>query len=846
MKNINNKKLKIIFLVLIFVIFFLIFESLFKESRSIQLPNIIENVTLSENQKTKCDDVFYLPKNASRMLNDLVSLLNISLSPEELNFKSNIIEKEIQPSYANGICNLTSFFITFNDSLQLNLNSNDIEKIKVKITDTKNKIYENVPENENIFSTSHIASYVFGQQSARYLIGNTSVIIIFVKYNNVWYSDEIDSVLNHVERATNWTKTQAPSSANVNFKLGYYVVSVDTDPTDGECNSWMEEAVKNLGFSDDNGDSHYTDELTNYVKNLWNTNNSIIIFSVHNSPIIGLVAGYACPYPYFGYGERTAIYYNLCFILCWENGDDTYAHENMHLYGSCDEYLGCSGMQANCTTYCPISFTPTRNEYSNTNCIDCNPLGEPCIMRGIFGLGAGVPEWNVCYYTRGQIGWGDFDGDAILDPLDSCPYECGPEENNGCHAEITKTIVNNYSVDIITKLSGMCLLYKYGIISDREFPPSNLCYSHSYPINSSHVKIVDEDGKIIDLITHDNCADCNVMPICPVDKNFVEVTYNQIQLNQGECINTTTGTQICWKNASMVSISQFPITSITTTTSTTTTTTTTSTTTTTIPTKFLTINSPENETYGIKLIPLNVTASEKFDLIEYSDNGERFGSLCRDCQSYNRRRNFNDGQHNLTVRGIDYDTNYSDSVLFFVDSKKPVISYTYFRRNSYVNGTFPIKYHEEYLKNITLNYSNNYFTKFDCPSGRNKECIFEVDLSAYEGQEIEYNFIVCDSVRCVSSRLYSVKVDTIAPGIEIFRPTEEAVYARYVPINISLTERTNLKYSDNGGRFSTLCSRCNSYDRTKYFSRGYHNVTFMAVDEADNENYKSVTFNVEY
>jgi hypothetical protein len=38
----------------------------------------------------------------------------------------------------------------------------------------------------------------------------------------------------------------------------------------------------------------------------------------------------------------------------------------------------------------------------------------------------------ICYYTRGQIGWGDHDGDGVLDPFDACVSQSGSVGNYGC------------------------------------------------------------------------------------------------------------------------------------------------------------------------------------------------------------------------------------------------------------------------------------------------------------------------------------------------------------------------------------------------------------------------------
>jgi hypothetical protein len=70
----------------------------------------------------------------------------------------------------------------------------------------------------------------------------------------------------------------------------------------------------------------------------------------------------------------------------------------------------------------------------------------------------------------------------------------------------------------------------------------------------------------------------------------------------------------------------------------------------------VTIISPESKTYNSRRILLNVLASDsvskKVDL-SYSDNGDRFRSLCNECSSYNALRTFSSGHHELLVKAID-------------------------------------------------------------------------------------------------------------------------------------------------------------------------------------------------
>lgn len=61
--------------------------------------------------------------------------------------------------------------------------------------------------------------------------------------------------------------------------------------------------------------------------------------------------------------------------------------------------------------------------------IEQNP--HPCVMRSGANDDHAMNDY-ICHYTRGQIGWEDYDGDSILDPFDLCPAQSGPPSNYGC------------------------------------------------------------------------------------------------------------------------------------------------------------------------------------------------------------------------------------------------------------------------------------------------------------------------------------------------------------------------------------------------------------------------------
>lgn len=74
------------------------------------------------------------------------------------------------------------------------------------------------------------------------------------------------------------------------------------------------------------------------------------------------------------------------------------AHEIGHTVGALDEY--------NCSGFSKSGF----NGFPNLNCVDTNPLAQPCLMIG--------HTFDLCPHTIGHFGWGDVDFDGLLDPFD--------------------------------------------------------------------------------------------------------------------------------------------------------------------------------------------------------------------------------------------------------------------------------------------------------------------------------------------------------------------------------------------------------------------------------------------
>lgn len=247
--------------------------------------------------------------------------------------------------------------------------------------------------------------------------------------------------------------------------------------------------------------------------------------------------------------------------------------------------------------------------------------------------------------------------------------------------------------------------------------------------------------------------------------------------------------------------------------------------------------SPEGKVYNKRSINLNVESREQTQEILYSLNEGRFTRLCKECNSSNKSKSFPEGDNHLVVRFLSLDNNRDIELNFTIDSTKPRISSTEPRRG-YTNGEFTIKYTEENCDTLaieTTSPTHNVSSAVACTSGRNIEKTLVQNLSSFEGETIQYTIRVTDIAGNTDSEtIKNLKVDTTPPQVI---KHEFKTEGRYLYTNITLSEKASIYYIDYGDKIPTertLCSRCNEYNKKKYFNKGSHNITIFAEDDADN------------
>ncbi len=269
------------------------------------------------------------------------------------------------------------------------------------------------------------------------------------------------------------------------------------------------------------------------------------------------------------------------------------------------------------------------------------------------------------------------------------------------------------------------------------------------------------------------------------------------------------------------------------------------------------ISPMQDNIYDDRRIPVIILLSEEAEYLKVSDNGGRFRNLCRNCDSLGfwstRIMGFDEGFHELEFVAVFSDRTVSQNVSFFIDSKDPTITKTTPARNQVTNGSdFSVKYTESNVKEILLIWNPTINLTGQCASGEDVICnVPQVDLTAFDGQEIEYWFNVTDIADNTDSSIPTkVLVDTTSPLLTVNAPVNTA-YGRRVPFNLSVSEDVTLDLIDNSDLSPTwkrICSNCNSYGltslRTKSFKTGMHDIVIRATDKAGNSDSEAVSLDV--
>ena len=281
-----------------------------------------------------------------------------------------------------------------------------------------------------------------------------------------------------------------------------------------------------------------------------------------------------------------------------------------------------------------------------------------------------------------------------------------------------------------------------------------------------------------------------------------------------------------------------------------------------LPTEMNVYSPVQGEIYNFNKIPMNITVYQKVDKIEYInfyDKLSRWRTLCRDCDEYGdkkkKTKTFDEGENNISIRAVDGEVEFgAKNITFFIDSIDPKIYKIEPKRRGFTNGTFYMRYREENVDKVTLSYNPKLGLELNnCEESRSyTECYFDVDLSAYDGREIEYNLTIEDIAGNTDSKaIEKVKVDTSAPVLN----NPDSFWnkdGRKVTFSLNVTEPNfdeinYIDYTDKNPKEKVLCSSLKNgiCKKSRTFSRGDHNITINILDKVGNsETIKEVIFQV--
>ncbi|MDO8460616.1 MAG: hypothetical protein Q7S74_05880 [Nanoarchaeota archaeon] len=273
----------------------------------------------------------------------------------------------------------------------------------------------------------------------------------------------------------------------------------------------------------------------------------------------------------------------------------------------------------------------------------------------------------------------------------------------------------------------------------------------------------------------------------------------------------------------------------------------------------LVITSPQqNKIYPDRAILLTLNTNEESNILIFDKNnaGAGWKNVCSKCISYNIPRSFSEGKNEFLFKAIDKAGNAGyANVTFYVDSVAPKIISTG-PVSGFASGDFSLSFNEASPKNITLYYGNTQIglnkrvinIASECSLGTTSStCNTHVNLSSYNGQQIEYWFEVFDiASSSAQSKHISLSVDISKP---ILNSLNYLIKGKDVTFTLNVNEPylNSISYIDNLDSKSKETSLCkvlkNGICQKKVsFKDGNHNITIFIRDNAGATTTTSASF----
>jgi len=248
-----------------------------------------------------------------------------------------------------------------------------------------------------------------------FMLGNVAVGFILPESDGSidpdaedWTQTEMDNVTSEVINGLNWYVTQADYRPLTFYTVFHYQVPTSYEPITRPSTDealWRDECLNNLGYA-------HRYEYVRAIRDSFNADWGVLALVVDDTnDADNAFANGAFAYSYLGGPNLVMTYDNDGWGIA--NMDAVLAHEISHSFFALDEYYEAGEPCGACSGY--LNVENQNSEYPDGPG-GCETNKIFCIMRSV-----SLSAARVCYYTKGQIGWWDSDGDSLPDIIDTCP-----------------------------------------------------------------------------------------------------------------------------------------------------------------------------------------------------------------------------------------------------------------------------------------------------------------------------------------------------------------------------------------------------------------------------------------
>jgi hypothetical protein len=268
----------------------------------------------------------------------------------------------------------------------------------------------------------------------------------------------------------------------------------------------------------------------------------------------------------------------------------------------------------------------------------------------------------------------------------------------------------------------------------------------------------------------------------------------------------------------------------------------------------MTINMPTEGIYNDRRIQFNLSLTrdvQEIYFINYNDPNPTFKRLCRDCNGFGDDKpmfkSLKEGTNSLTFRAELNGEVLERSVSLTIDSEEPQIL-NVLPKSGLASGIFEIEFKEDnplsliiFFGNQELGFKNasvNISSK--CQKNGKYSCFSEVNLSSYDGTQIEYYVSLTDVAGNIeNSRTRTLDVDISHPIIKSFDFEVDGKYATFL-LDVEepyLNEIVYIDHLDEKPKEIVLCTSLADGICQKKVSLidGNHSISVIVRDLAGNE-----------